>query len=87
MFDMKIGREEFFTLVEAGEQVGLSPNTLRAQIKNGVLPASKIGKTFVVRPKDLDRYMREHAGRPGRPKKKEESQPPTATRGPQEGDR
>lgn len=69
MFRMKIGREEVYTLVEAGERVNLSPNTLRAQIKNGVLPATKIGKTFVVRPKDLDRYMRDHAGRPGRPKK------------------
>jgi excisionase family DNA binding protein len=71
MFDMKIGREEFYTLVEASEIVGLSANTLRAQIKNGVIPARLVGKTYVVRPKDLDRYVRDHKGKRGRPRKKD----------------
>jgi excisionase family DNA binding protein len=67
---MKIGREEAYTLVEAGQISGLSPNTLRAQIKNNVLPAVKAGKTFLVRAKDLDTYIAKHKGRPGRPPKK-----------------
>lgn len=71
MFRMKVGREEMIRLTVAGERTGLSPNTLRAQIKNGVLPATLEGKTYFVRVKDLDKYMRDHAGRPGRPKKKD----------------
>lgn len=67
---MKIGREEAYTLVEAGQISGLSPNTLRAQIKNGVLPAVMVGKTFLVRAKDMDRYIRDHKGRAGRPRTK-----------------
>src|SRR4051794_2087239 len=63
--DMKIGREEVLTLVEAGERIGLSPNTLRNQIKRGVLPAVLIGKTYLVRPKDLEAYERKHKGKPG----------------------
>ena len=66
---MKIGREEVFTLMQASERTGLSPNTFRAQIKNGVLPATLMGKTFWVRAKDLDAYMRNHAGNVGRPRK------------------
>jgi excisionase family DNA binding protein len=73
---MKIGREEVHTLVEAGQISGLSPNTLRAQIKNGVLPAVKVGKTFLVRTKDLDRYIRDHKGRAGRPRQRTKPQEP-----------
>lgn len=65
MTDVKIGREELLTLAEASAQTGLSANTLRNQIKNGVLTGVLIGKTYVVRPKDLARYMRDHAGRYG----------------------
>jgi excisionase family DNA binding protein len=65
MMDMKIGREEVLTLVEAGERIGLSPNTLRNQIKRGVLPAHLAGKTYLVRPKDLEKYERDHMGKPG----------------------
>lgn len=67
--NMKIGREEAFTLVEASGISGLSPNTLRAQIKNGVLPATMVGKTYLVRAKDLKTYMEKHMGKRGRPRK------------------
>jgi lambda repressor-like predicted transcriptional regulator len=63
--DMKIGREEFYTLAEAGRRIGLSPSTLRNQVKRGVLPATLIGKTYVVRPHDLERYERENKGKLG----------------------
>jgi len=65
MNDMKIGREELLTLAEAGAAIGLSPNTLRNQIKRGVLPASLAGKTYLVRLHDLERYDREHKGKIG----------------------
>ena len=60
---------DYLPLVEASEISGLSPNTLRAQIKNGVLPARLVGKTYVVRTKDLDRYILLHKGKVGRPRK------------------
>jgi hypothetical protein len=69
MFDMKIGREEFFTLTEAGAIANLSPHTLRAQIKNGILPAKLAGKTYLVREKDLTAYIEKHRGKVGRPRK------------------
>ncbi len=54
------------TLVEAATYSGLSANTLRAQIKNGVLPASLIGKTYVVSRDALDSYVRDHKGKRGK---------------------
>jgi excisionase family DNA binding protein len=65
MTDMKIGREEFYTLVEASKIIGLSPNTLRNQIKRNALPATLVGKTYVVRPKDLQKYADVHKGKRG----------------------
>jgi excisionase family DNA binding protein len=63
--DMKIGREEVLTLAQAAEVIGLSPNTLRNQIKNGALHGWLVGKTYVVRPKDLETYRKKHKGKPG----------------------
>jgi len=63
---MKIGREDVYTLTQGAEYTGLSPNTLRAQIIRGVLPATLAGKTYLVRAKDLDRYIRDHKGKHGK---------------------
>jgi len=62
---MKIGETEVLTLAQAAEQAGLSPNTLRAQIKNGVLPATLAGKTYLVTVDDLETYVETHKGRHG----------------------
>jgi excisionase family DNA binding protein len=62
---MKIGGIEVLTLTEAAERSGLSPNTLRAQIKNGVLPATLAGKTYLVTADDLAQYVDERKGRHG----------------------
>lgn len=69
-------REEGYTLVEAGKIANLSPNTLRAQIKNGVLPALLVGKTYLVRAKDLTIYIEKHKGNVGRPRKPAPPTPP-----------
>jgi len=66
-----IDRKVAFTLAEAGERTGLSPSTLRAQIKRGVIPATLMGKTYIVRADDLEGYLRDHAGKPGRSAKGE----------------
>lgn len=54
------------TLTEAGAILGLSPNTLRVQIKNGRLKGRMVGKTWTVTRRELDRYAAESKGRPGR---------------------
>lgn len=65
MFRMKIGEVDVLTLTQAAEQSGLSPNTLRAQIKSGVLPAMLAGKTYLVTANDLATYVETHKGRHG----------------------
>ena len=62
---MRIGGTEVLTLTQAAQRSGLSANTLRTQVKNGVLPATLAGKTYLVTADDLDRYISEHKGRHG----------------------
>lgn len=44
------------TLKEAAEALGLSPSTLRVQIRNGKLRAQKWGNQWSVSPKEVARY-------------------------------
>lgn len=52
-------------LSEAAERLGLSPITLRTQIKNGVLRARRLGSFYVVTEREVERYRREHLGKVG----------------------
>ena len=54
------------TLAQAGALLGVSPATLRSQVRNGRLRATLIGKTWVVTPREVERYRAESLGRPGR---------------------
>jgi len=77
---MKIGDREVLSLVEAGKRIGLSANTLRAQIKNGVLPAIKEGNTYFVDVEDLNTYVTTRKGKhgfasPDYPRKPREERP------------
>lgn len=54
------------TLAEAGPVLGLSPATLRNQARAGRLHARLMGKTWVVTPREVERYRAESLGRPGR---------------------
>lgn len=55
------------TLAEAGYALmGLSPSTLRNQVRAGRLHARLVGKTWVVTPREVERYRAESLGRPGR---------------------
>lgn len=66
---MQIGDEEVLTLAQAAERLGISYHTLRNQAANGVLKARLLGKTYLVTSSEVERYRREHLGRPGpRPK-------------------
>lgn len=48
------------TLREAGERLGLSPSTLRWQIRNGALRARKIGWSWTVTEREVARYAATH---------------------------
>lgn len=44
------------TLAEAAQRLNLNPGTLRVQIHNGKLKGRKIGKTWTVTERELQRY-------------------------------
>lgn len=48
------------TLKEAAAVLGLTPDTLRQQIKNGALRARKFGRDWMVDPAEVDRYAKEN---------------------------
>jgi excisionase family DNA binding protein len=48
------------TLIEAAERLGLSPITLRIQIRNGKLRAKKVGRDWTVSEREVARYAREN---------------------------
>lgn len=54
------------TLAQAAERLGLSPDTLRWQVRNGRLRAELVGKTYTVTEREVERYRAEHLGRRGR---------------------
>ncbi len=62
---MQIGDDEVLTLKQAATRLGLSPRTLRVQVYNGRLKATLIGTTYAVAASEVERYRREHLGKPG----------------------
>ncbi len=54
------------TLIEAAIALGVSPTTLRLQIRNGRLKAEKIGRDWHLDTAEVERYRVEQLGRPGR---------------------
>ena len=48
------------TIPQAAKALGLSPSTLRHQIKNRTLKAHKMGRGWYVSPEEVERYRREH---------------------------
>jgi excisionase family DNA binding protein len=44
------------TLREAAAELGITPDTLRAQIQRGRLRAVKVGRDWLVDPAELERY-------------------------------
>jgi excisionase family DNA binding protein len=48
----------FLTLKEAAERAGLSPITLRIQIRNGRIKATKVGRDWVITRDELRAYLK-----------------------------
>jgi excisionase family DNA binding protein len=55
------------TVSEAAAELGLSSDTLRHQIRNGRLKATRIGPLWVVSPQEVARYRLQSLGHSGRP--------------------
>lgn len=57
---------DYFTVNQAAVRAGLKPDTIRDLIHRGLLPALQPGREWLIRPRDLDRYLRNRrpAGRP-----------------------
>lgn len=51
------------TLAQAAVRLGLSPSTLRVQVKRGKLRARLVGKTWTVTEREVERYRAESLGR------------------------
>jgi excisionase family DNA binding protein len=49
--------DQFLTLAEAGEQIGLSHYTIRGYIRDGRLAAFKPGRRIVLREADLQAFL------------------------------
>lgn len=62
---MKVGDDAVLTLKEAARLLGLSPETLRLQVRNKKLSAFLAGKTYLVLESEVERYRREHRGKFG----------------------
>ena len=52
------------TITQAATQLGLSPKTLRQQIKNRKLRAHKMGRSWFVADEEVTRYAAEHRREP-----------------------
>jgi excisionase family DNA binding protein len=48
----------YLTLAEAAKQAGLSPSTLRVQIWNGRIKATKVGRDWVITRDELRAYLK-----------------------------
>ena len=53
------GHPDVLTLAEAAARLGVSPTTLRVQIRNGKLRARKVGRDWTVSEREVERYRRE----------------------------
>lgn len=54
------------TLAEAAAALGVTAASLRHQIANGSLKATKRGRDWWVTRAEVERYRRDNLGRPGR---------------------
>ena len=56
----------FVDVKQVAEMKGVTPDTVRRWIRQGKLPATLWGSTYMIRRTDLDKV---EPGKPGRPKK------------------
>jgi len=71
--------DSMISALEAGIELGVGPTRVRVLIREGRLPAIRIGKTWIIRRGDLD-LVRDR--RPGRPRTKAGDKPQPSTKKP-----
>ena len=68
--------ENYLTVIEAAQELGLSPGAVRAAIGRGLItPLPLDGRTNLVPREQVERYKAQHRGRRGRPAKTEKRPP------------
>jgi excisionase family DNA binding protein len=61
--------ENYLTVKEAAQELGITPDALRGAIKRGTLAAVRLDKTSrtnLIQRDELERYKAEHRGRQGK---------------------
>jgi len=53
--------KDYLSPEEAAETLGLSPETIRAYIRSGELPAYRFGKRYRIRTVDFDEFVKSHS--------------------------
>lgn len=66
---MSVDLYSFRTLGEAAEDLGLSAETLRVQVRNGRFRAALVGKTYITDDAAIAEYRVRSLGKRGRPRK------------------
>lgn len=59
---------KLYSVAEAAERLNLHPNTVRAHIRSGKLPAQLVGREYCILAPDLDWFAAQDRP-PGRPKR------------------
>ena len=49
-----------FTVKEAASFISISPRTVREHCKNGIITASKSGKSYLITQESLNKYLTKH---------------------------
>lgn len=63
----------YLSTTGVAKRLGIHPVSVARIIREGRLPAEKVGHTWVVREADLEAFAQGYRARPGRPPKRKES--------------
>lgn len=61
---------EYLTTAEVARELGVTVRRVQAMVKAGRLPASRFGRSLMIRRADLSRVRDRRPGRPARPRRK-----------------
>ena len=62
--------DEVLGSTEVGHRLGIHPLSASRLIRQGKLPGNKVGRSWVVKARDVERLARTYEGRQGRPRKR-----------------
>ena len=62
-------QDDVVSASDAAVRLGVHPETVKRLCRQGALPASKFGRSWLIRRTDLERFAESYRGAPGRPRK------------------